>query len=161
MFLRRVNMVARLGFAGVLCAAFAACLSPTLPVPPPEPLALQEPLARLQPGGRTIQVDGTGAVKGGIVSLYNEELGSGLLVKADDTGAYSASLGVDVSCRRPHNHISMWQTDQAGAMSEVKTYRLPTTLGDGPLPPDNAGPCSDAGDVPDAGASFDAEAGTD
>jgi hypothetical protein len=159
MLLRRVNMVARVGFAAVLCAALAACLSPTLPVPPPEPVALQEPLARLQPGGRRIQIDGNGAVKGGIVSLLNEELGSGLLVKADDTGAYSASLEVDVSCRRPHNHISMWQTDQSGGMSEVKTYRLPNTLGDVPLPPDNAGPCSDAGAAPDAGASVDA--GTD
>ena len=160
MFLWRVNMVARLGFAAALCAAFAACLSPTLPVPPPEPVALQEPLARLQPGGRMIQIDGVGAVKGAIVSLWNEELESGLIVKADDMGAYSASLGVDVSCRRPHNHISMWQTVQ-GAPSEVKTYRLPNTLGDVPLPPDNAAPCSDAGDVPDAGAPIDAEAGTD
>ncbi|MET0594210.1 MAG: hypothetical protein ABW133_16025 [Polyangiaceae bacterium] len=159
MFFRRVNTVARMGFAGVLCAAFAACLSPTLPVPPPEPLALQEPLARLQPGGKSILIDGNGAVKGGVVSLWNEELGEGILVRADDDGGYSASLRVDVTCRRPHNHIQLWQTDPAGIMSDIKTYRLPNTLGDVPLPPDNAGcPDSGVGEMPDAGAP---EAGTD
>ena len=153
MFERRVNRVARLGSAAVFCAAFATCLSPTLPVPPPEPMSLQEPLARLQPGGKTILVDGTGAARGGVVSLWNEELAEGILVRAEDSGAYSATLRVDVTCRRPHNHIQLWQTDTNGTMSEIKTYRLPNTLGDVPLPPDNAGcPDSGASEIPDAGA---------
>jgi hypothetical protein len=161
MWSRRVNSVARLGFAATLCAALGACLSPTLPVPPPEPQSLPEPLAILQPGAKSVRIDGRGASKKAIVSLWNDELNDGILVRADDTGAYQASLQVDVSCRRRQNHIQLWQTDEEGVMSEVKTYRLPNTFGDVPLPPDDAGPCPDAGELPEGGAPIDAEAGAD
>jgi hypothetical protein len=161
MFSRRVNSMARMGFAAALCAALGACLSPTLPVPPPEPQALQEPLAKLQPGGKSIEVEGRDAVKRAIVSLWNDDTQDGILVRADDTGTYRATLQVDVSCRRPKNHIQLWQVTEEGVTSEVKTYRLPNTLGDVMLPPDDAGPCADAGDLPDAGAPADADAGAD
>ena len=153
---RRVRSVAVAAFTMALCAALGGCLSPTLPVPPPEPVALQEPLAKLLTGGKTIQVEGRDAVRSAIVAMWNEELQSGMIVKADDTGAYQSLLAVDVSCRRPQNHIQLWQTDMDGKSSEVKTYRLPNSFGDIPLPPDDAG-CPDAGladvDTPiDAGA---------
>jgi hypothetical protein len=130
-----------------------------LPVPPPEPVALQEPLAKLLPGGKTIQIEGTDALKGAIVALWNEEVQAGAIVKADDTGAYQSLLTVDVSCTRPHNHIQLWQTDMDGKNSEVRTYRLPNTLGDVPLPPDDAG-CPDAG-AADVDIPTDAEGGAD
>lgn len=161
MFSRRVNSAAGLGFAAALCTALGACLSPTLPVPPPEPQSLQEPLAKLQPGGKSIQVEGRDAMKHAIVSLWNDDTKGGILVRADDTGAYQGVLQVDVSCLRPKNHIQLWQVTEDGLTSEVKTYRLPNTLGDVVLPPDDAGPCPDAGDVPDGGAPVDAEAGAD
>ena len=141
---RRARSVAVAALTVALCAALGACLSPTLPVPPPEPLALQEPLAKLLTGGRTIQVEGKDAVNGGLVAMWNEETQSGVIVKADDKGAYQSVLGVDVSCRRPQNHIQLWQTDMDGKTSDVKTYRLPNSFGDIPLPPDDAG-CPDAG----------------
>src|SRR5689334_14496775 len=111
---RRVRSVAVAALSVALCSTLGACLSPTLPVPPPEPVALQEPLAKLLAGGRTIQVDGTDAVKGAIVALWNEEMQAGTIVKADDTGAYQSLLAVDVSCKRPQNHIQLWQTDIDG-----------------------------------------------
>jgi hypothetical protein len=156
---RRVRSVAVSAFAVAVCAALGGCLSPTLPVPPPEPLALQEPLAKLLAGGKTIQVDGTDAVKGAIVALWNEELQAGMIVKADDTGAYQSLLAVDVSCKRPQNHIQLWQTDMDGKNSEVKTYRLPNSFGDVPLPPDDTG-CPDAG-AADVVTPIDAAGGVD
>ena len=155
---RRAHSVAMVALAVALCSALGGCLSPTLPVPPPEPLALQEPLAKLLAGGKSIQVEGSDAVKGAIVSLWNDELQVGTIVKADDSGAYQSLLAVDVSCTRPQNHIQLWQTDMEGKSSEAKTYRLPNTFGDVPLPPDDAG-CPDAGvaDVtaPDGGGGAD------
>ena len=149
---RRVCSMVAAAFAAAIWWPLGGCLSPTLPVPPPEPLALQEPLAKLLPDGKNIRVQGTDAVKGAIVAMWNEELQAGLIVKADNSGAYESVLGVDVSCTRPQNHIQLWQTDMEGKTSEVKTYRLPNTFGDVPLPPDNAG-CPDAGnaDVATAG----------
>ena len=152
---RRVRSVAAVALAAALCWPLVGCLSPTLPVPPPEPLALQEPLAKLLPDAKSIQVQGSDAVKGAIVAMWNEELQQGMIVKADDTGAYESVLAVDVSCTRPQNHIQLWQTDMQGKASEIKTYRLPNVFGDIPLPPGNAG-CPDAG-----GADVGAEAGSD
>jgi hypothetical protein len=153
---RRVRSVALAAFTMALCSALGSCLSPTLPVPPPEPVALHEPLAKLLTGGKSIQVEGKDAVHGAIVALWNEDLQTGTIVKADDTGAYQSLLAVDVSCRRPQNYIQLWQTDMDGKSSEIKTYRLPNTFGDVPLPPDDAG-CPDAG-VPDVIAPTDGAA---
>jgi hypothetical protein len=143
---RRVRSVAVTAFVTALCWSLGGCLSPTLPVPPPEPLALQEPLAILLGDAKSIQVQGHDAQKGAIVSLWNEEMQLGTIVKADQNGAYESVLAVDVSCMRPQNHIQLWQTDMEGRSSDIKTYRLPNVGGDVPLPPGNAG-CPDAGGV--------------
>lgn len=156
---RRVHSVALAGLAVGLCSALDGCLSPTLPVPPPEPLALQEPLAKLLAGGKTVQIEGTNAVNGALVAMWNEERQEGLIVKADDNGAYRSVLAVDVSCARPQNHIELWQTDMTGKSSEAKTYRLPNSFGDVPLPPDDAG-CPDAG-LDDVNAAADVDGGAD
>jgi hypothetical protein len=156
---RRVRLMALAAVALGLSMAFGGCLSPTLPVPPPEPLALQEPLAKLLPGGRAIQIEGTDAVRSAFVTLWNDELQQGVIVRADDKGAYQSLLAVDVSCTRPHNHIELWQTDTDGNTSPVKTYRLPNTLGDVPLPRDDAG-CPDAG-VEDVNTATDSNGGGD
>jgi hypothetical protein len=155
----RVRAAVGSALVAALCSALGGCLSPTLPVPPPEPVALQEPLAKLQAGGKSIRVEGTDALKGALVAMWNEELQEGMIVKADDRGAYQSVLAVDVSCTRPQNHIQLWQTDMDGKTSEAKTYRLPNTFGDVPLPPDDAG-CPDAGTA-DVEIPSDADAGTD
>jgi hypothetical protein len=139
--------------AVALCCPLGACLSPTLPVPPPEPLALQEPLASLLGDGKSIRVKGNGASQRAMVAMWNEEMQLGTIVKADEGGAYEGVVEVDVSCLRPHNHIQLWQTDMEGKSSEMKTYRLPNVTGDVPLPPDNSG-CPDAGG-PDVRALID------
>jgi hypothetical protein len=156
---RRVRWFAASALTIALCSALGSCLSPTLPVPPPEPLPLQEPLAKLVAGGTSIDIEGRDAVKGAIVALWNEELQAGTIVKADDTGAYRSLLAVDVSCKRPQNHIQLWQTDMDGKNSEVRTYRLPNSFGDVPLPPDDAG-CPDAG-VADVVTTPDPDGGAD
>jgi hypothetical protein len=156
---RRVRSVAALALTVAPCLASGGCLSPTLPVPPPEPLALQEPLAKLLTGGKTIQVEGTDAAKSAIVALWNEELQQGTIVKADDKGAYQSFLAVDVSCTRPQNHIQLWQTDMEGRNSEVKTYRLPNSFGDVPLPPGDGG-CPDGG-LEDVTTAVDGGGGAD
>jgi hypothetical protein len=153
---RRVRTIAATALAAALCWPLGGCLSPTLPVPPPEPQPLAEPLARLLPDTKNIHVRGTDALKGALVVMWNEELELGTLDKADDSGAYEAVLAVDVSCTRPHNHIQLWQTDMQGKNSEIKTYRLPNTLGDVLLPPGNAG-CPDAGGADTGGV----DAGSD
>jgi hypothetical protein len=112
-------------------------------------LALQEPLARLLPGANRIQVDGTGALQGALVFLLNydlpnDQVGRGVIIQADDTGAYHGQVAVDVSCTVPQNHIELWQTDMDGIASARKTYRLPNSLADVMLPPGDAG-CPDAG----------------
>src|SRR5262245_4810867 len=104
---RRSRSVAVLAVTVALCSALAGCLSPTLPVPPPDPQALQEPAAQLLAGGKTMRVAGRDALKGAIVAMWNEELQAGMIVKADDTGAYESLLAVDVSCVRPQNHIQL------------------------------------------------------
>jgi len=144
MLWRRLRSVVVSAVTVPVCSALGGCLSPTLPVPPPEPLALQEPSAPLLAGGTTVQVEGTDAVQSAMVVMWNEELQSGAITKADDTGTYRTLLTVDVSCTRPQNHIQLWQTDMEGKNSEVKTYRLPNAFGDVPLPPDDAG-CPDGG----------------
>jgi hypothetical protein len=144
MFCRRV--LAWVGTAAVLplSLALGSCLSPTLPVPPPEPVALQEPLAHLLPGAQRMQVDGTGAMKGALVFLLNNERASGTIFYADDNGAYHGEVEVDVSCTLPQNHIQLWQADIDGNASERRTYRLPNSFTDVMLPPGDAG-CPDAG----------------
>jgi hypothetical protein len=156
---KRVRSVVVSALVVAVCSAHGGCLSPTLPVPPPEPVALLVPLAKLQAGGKTIHVEGRDAVRGAIVALWNEELQAGTIVKADDSGAYESVLAVDVSCARPQNHIQLWQTDMEGKNSEVKTYRLPNSFGDVPLPPDDAG-CPDASPA-DVEIPADADAGAD
>ncbi len=64
-----------------------------------------------------------------------------------------------MSCLRPQNHIQLWQTDIDGTSSEIKTYRLPNSLGDVSLPPDDAG-CPDAG-LTDVETPIDGDAGAD
>jgi hypothetical protein len=150
---RRVRSAAAMALAAAFCGLLSGCLSPTLPVPPPEPVALHEPLAQLLADAKTIDIRGSDAVKGAIVAMWNEELQSGAIVRADDLGVYQSLLSVDVSCIRPQNHIQLWQTDMDGKSSEVKTYRLPNTFGDVPLPPDDAG-CPDGGAI-DAGIVVD------
>ncbi len=152
---RRVCSMAAAAVAVAIWLPLGGCLSPTLPVPPPEPLALQEPLAKLLPGAKNIQIQGTDAVKGALVAMWNEELQDGTIVKADNSGTYESVLSVDVSCTRPQNHIQLWQTDMEGKNSEIKTYRLPNTFGDVPLPPDNNAGCPDAGSA-DVGSAGDA-----
>jgi hypothetical protein len=80
-------------------------------------------------------------------------------VRADDKGTYQSFLAVDVSCTRPYNHIELWQTNMDGKISEAKTYRLPNTLGDVPLPRDMAG-CPDAG-ADDVNTATDSNGGAD
>jgi len=150
----RVRSLAATALVGALCWPLGGCLSPTLPVPPPEPLALQEPLAKLLPDAKSIQVQGTDAVKGAIVAMWNEDMQQGLIVKADEGGAYESVLAVDVSCTRRQNYIQLWQTDMQGKASEIKTYRLPNVFGDVPLPPGDTG-CPDGGGA-DVGALPDA-----
>ena len=149
MFGRRI--LAWVGTAVVLplSLALGSCLSPTLPVPPPEPVALQEPLAKLLPGAMKMQVDGKGAQNGALVFLLNNELGEGTIFYAADDGTYHGEVAVDVSCAVPQNHIQLWQADIDGNSSDKRTYRLPNSFGDVMLPPGDAG-CPDAG-TPDAG----------
>jgi hypothetical protein len=161
MLRRRVRSVAARALLGSLCAALGGCLSPTLPVPPPDPLALQEPLAKHLDGAMAIQGDGAGAAKSAMVVMGNDELEERAIYQADDSGAYHGLLAVNVSCVRPQNHILLWQTDMDGKSSEVKTYRLPNAFGNVALPPDDtdAG-CPDAG-TNDAAAAGDAAGNTD
>lgn len=75
--------------SGLLAVGLGACLSPTLPLPPPE-----EP-ERIQPseeGGDVWIVSGS-CVPGALVTVFNEETGKGALVEdTERTGRYSVEL---------------------------------------------------------------------
>jgi len=143
---RRVGAIATFAVVTWWVAAMVpACLSPTLPVPPPNaPGELQEPLAQLQSDGRTIQISGTDAQPGSLVHLWNEETQNGDIVRADSIGRYQTVLAVDLSCAIPRNHVALWQMTIDGVTSGIKTYRLPNMFG-AALPPENDVRCTDAG----------------
>jgi hypothetical protein len=99
------------GLAGgtlVVSWVFSACLSPTLPLPPPS----DPEVAVLSADGKTVRIEGDGALRGALVLAYNLEpstMGAGDLGTADGNGHYVLPfVPVDLSVH-PTNRIRIWQ----------------------------------------------------
>jgi hypothetical protein len=76
-------------FAGLAASCVAACLSPTLPLPPPE-----EPDA-MQPSSEDpeIWVVSGGCFPGALVTVFNEETGKGAVAEdTERTGRYAVEI---------------------------------------------------------------------
>jgi len=88
---------------GLLVLACAACLSPTLPLPPPEP-----PRTQLSADRTTVTLDGGGAIPGAFVTVFNVELGRGVVVTGTPQNTYHAVLDVDLN-NFLRNELQIWQ----------------------------------------------------
>jgi hypothetical protein len=84
----RLRFPFRLGFVAVLSALGAAsCLSPTLPLPPPDIEAVSQAL-----DGKHWTVSGD-CTPGAVVTVFNEETGRGVVVEdRNETGHWTVSL---------------------------------------------------------------------
>jgi len=136
--------------------AFSACLSPTLPLPPPG----QPDVAVLSSDGKSVRIKGGGAIHGASVTALNEEpsvLGAGVAT-ADMQGAYDIRLvPVDLSVH-PTNFVRIYQSFGADISEEIHVY-VPFGVAFGAPPVGDAGTpnSSEAAGPADAGASDSAE----
>jgi len=150
---------AALSVAGCVSAlGIGACLSPTLPLPPPN-----DPTNLLVSDDRTsITMDGSGAIPGALVFILNEDVGHGEFTVAGVRGDYHLTVPLDLS-RYDRNLFLIWQ-HSGSRDSETHEFYAPPRYGPGSLPSDDAG----VGGAPD-GAESDAatfadgaaDAGTD
>jgi hypothetical protein len=85
--------------AGLLTTLWvAACVAPTLPLPPPEPAPLSAPDAD---GMVTV---GGQAQPGALVFVLNEDLQEGVITVADDVGTFETRIAA-----RSGDTLSLWQ----------------------------------------------------
>ncbi|NUQ74490.1 MAG: hypothetical protein HUU21_13120 [Polyangiaceae bacterium] len=76
--------------AGLFALLFSACLSPTLPLPPPDVNSMQQAQA-----SGTWTISGT-CLTGAIVTVFNERTGRGAVVEdRDNTGFFSVTIEAD------------------------------------------------------------------
>jgi len=127
----------------VSALAMGGCDSPTLPLPPPN-----DPKNFVVSDDHTsIAMDGTGAVPGALVFVFNEDVGKGQIVVAGALGDYHVSAPLDLS-RYDQNWFLIWQ-HYSGADSEIQPFAAPPRYGPGSLgwmtPGSEAGAPSDAG----------------
>jgi hypothetical protein len=94
----------RRGFLAIVlagAAATAGCLSPTLPLPPPE----QPEMSAVDGEGYVTIKGGPGSAEvGAIVFAYNERSGDGVIDTADGYGTYELRIQAVVGDR-----IAVWQ----------------------------------------------------
>jgi hypothetical protein len=135
--------------------ALSACLSPTLPLPPPG----APEIAELNADGQTVRIVGH-AVGGADVTATNVDTpgAPGLLVFADSRGVYVfEKLPVDLSVTKT-NRIDIWQAYGPDRSDGIRV-RVPYGVAFGAAPSDDAGASTttpEAGPL-DAGSSDAAE----
>jgi hypothetical protein len=143
----RSARVLALGAVGTICVSWAvsACLSPTLPLPPPG----EPEVAELNADGQTVRIVGHGAIQGATVNLYNDDTQDGLwTLAAGAEGTYTfLRVPVDLS-HKATNDIEIWQTYGADS-SQPFVVHVPKGVPFGAVPPDDASASAQG----DAGAS--------
>jgi hypothetical protein len=133
--------------------ALSACLSPTLPLPPPgEPT-----VAELNADGKSVRILGHGAIRGAQIIFLNEQLPDvNIWVFADSLGDYRVpALPVDLSTSST-NAVEIWQT-YASDSSPIMVVHVPYGVAFGAKPLDDAGANASEAGPSDAGASDGAE----
>jgi hypothetical protein len=115
---RRASVaVARAAAAALLVLSFAACYSPTLPLPPPD----SPESAVVSADGMSVALDGTGVFPGAQVFAYNTDLGEGVITTATSSGRYHAVVPVDFSQLR-RNTLEIWQRVGTQDSSSIALY---------------------------------------
>jgi hypothetical protein len=127
--------------------ALSACLSPTLPLPPPG----GPTVAELSADRRTVRIVGGGALRGATVMLLNEDTQDGVFTTAGSDGLYTVEkFPVDLS-QSATNAVEIWQTYGSDS-SEPFVVHVPKGVAFGAPPVDDASAPTEAGPI-DAGAS--------
>jgi hypothetical protein len=113
-----------------------------LPLPPPG----QPTLAVLNSDGKTVRLEGDGALRGAMVAARNEEpstQGAGDLATADSNGHYVLPfVPVDLTVH-PTNRITMWQMYGQDSSDTVYVW-VPYGVPFGATSVDDAGVTTDA-----------------
>lgn len=149
----RLSVRAVAGWAVGTCLvswALSACLSPTLPLPPPgEPT-----VAELSADGKSVRILGRGALPGAEVMFLNEQLPDvNIWVMANTVGDYKVpALPVDLSTSST-NAVEIWQIYGSDS-SPIMVVHVPYGVAFGANPLEDAGVTTT---TPDAGQS---DAGT-
>jgi hypothetical protein len=81
--------------------AISGCLSPTLPLPPPDPPAVT---AIDTEGNVTLHGTPGSVDAGSLVNAFNQNTGHGVIERADGVGAYTIVIGASVG-----DTIALWQ----------------------------------------------------
>jgi hypothetical protein len=80
----------QLALGALFALGLASCLSPTLPLPPPEPDSIQE----AQAGQWTVSGS---CSRGAIVTVFNKTQGHGVVAEdRDETGHYAITIEADL-----------------------------------------------------------------
>lgn len=95
--------VAAAAFTCVLSMQWVGCNSPTLPLPPPVEGSIE---AKLEASGDSVEVVGkSNAVEPhALVTCFNNRTGTGVVVLADDNGAFSTKLAAGSG-----DTVEIWQ----------------------------------------------------
>lgn len=96
------------------------CQSPTLPLPPPS-----EPAYATTPDGKQAEIQaGPGsAIPGALVMIFNNDVGTGVIVTAGARGEFEARIETDFA-RFTYNTVEIWQRYGRGdSMSITKLLR--------------------------------------
>lgn len=114
---RAALRIAALAALAVSLLAGAACLSPTLPLPPPEAPDTIRPSAD-HAGMWTINGD---CYPGALVTLFNDRTQRGVVIKdSDENGRYSVEIEAE-----PCDLVQMWQdvaTDEGTESSPTSSF---------------------------------------
>jgi hypothetical protein len=104
----------------VVSWGLSACLSPTLPLPPPS----DPEVAVLSADGKTVRIEGGGALRGALVMGFNEEptVEGGAVATADSSGWWVLlDVPVDLSVH-PTNRIRISQRYGSDDSDAIYTY---------------------------------------
>jgi hypothetical protein len=106
--------------ASVFSLAVGACLSPTLPMPPPN----DPKVALVSADQMSITFEGTGAIPGALVLIVNDDVRRGGVDTAGSLGEYKVTVPLDLSLH-DQNRFLMWQT-YGRDVSEVREFYRPS-----------------------------------
>jgi hypothetical protein len=107
----------RAAAALLLALTVCACYSPTLPLPPPD----SPESAELCADGTCVTVDGTGALPGAQVFVFNTDLGEGVITTGTWNRRYHAVVPVDFT-RFSRNTLEIWQREGIEDSSSIPVY---------------------------------------
>lgn len=108
---------------GVLGLGFAGCVTPSIPIPPPDPARMEFQVTTDNMGtitAATFSYPATENYKGGVVYVYNRSLGEGVIKQVNADG----SIGPTPSIPATLNHQIQITVENADQSQTVATCVL-------------------------------------